>query len=173
MATREGFTHPFSTEEGGNQGNGFAQLDYQAPGLVITRAMRPNTSITLPLDIPRQLVALPATQLTYSDNRRFISPSLSDVAAMPTDCRECSRHAGRIIHPDKQDFSLIDSCPGRPTLVAADVPQHTGATSTAPPEVVGIPILPELPLLRITNKARTAVNRACKASRKREACPIL
>ena len=52
VATREGFAHPFSTEEGGTQGDGFAQLHYQAPSLVITRAMRPNTSITLPLTVP-------------------------------------------------------------------------------------------------------------------------
>ena len=92
---------------------------------------------------------------------------------MATDCRECSRRAGRIIHPDKQEFSLINSRPGRPTLVTADVPQHTGTTSTAPPEVVGIPILPELPLLRVINKPRASLDRARKANRNREACPIL
>ena len=173
VATREGFAHPFSTEEGGNQGDGFAQLHYQAPSLVITRAMRPNTSITLPLTVPGHSASLPATHLSYSDDRRFITPSLTDVAAMATDCRECSRRAGRIIHPDKQEFSLIDSRPGRPTLVTADVPQHTGTTTTAPPEVVGIPILPELPLLRVINKTRTSLDRARKASRNREACPIL
>ena len=173
VATREGFAHPFSTEEGGNQGDGFAQLHYQAPSLVITRAMRPNTSITLPLTVPGHSASLPATHLSYSDDRRFITPSLTDVAAMASDCRECSRRAGRIIHPDKQEFSLIDSRPGRPTLVTADVPQHTGTTTTAPPDVVGIPILPELPLLRVTNKTRTSLDRARKASRNREACPIL
>ena len=173
VATREGFAHPFSTEEGGNQGDGFAQLHYQAPSLVITRAMRPNTSITLPLTVPGHSASLPATHLSYSDDRRFITPSLTDVAAMATDCRECSRRAGRIIHPDKQEFSLIDSRPGRPTLVTADVPQHTGTTTTAPPEVVGIPILPELPLLRVINKSRASLDRARKASRNREACPIL
>ena len=92
---------------------------------------------------------------------------------MATDCRECSRRAGRIIHPDKQEFSLIDPRPGLPTLVTADVPQHTGTTTTAPPEVVGIPILPELPLLRVINKTRASLDRARKASRNREACPIL
>ena len=173
VATREGFAHPFSTEEGGNQGDGFAQLHYQAPSLVITRAMRPNTSITLPLTIPGHSASLPATHLSYSDDRRFITPSLTDVAAMATDCRKCSRRAGRIIHPDKQEFSLIDSRPGQPTLVTADVPQHTGTTTTAPPEVVGIPILPELPLLRVINKSRASLDRARKASRNREACPIL
>ena len=135
--------------------------------------MRPNTSITLPLTIPGNSASLPATHLSYSDDRRFITPSLTDVAAMATDCRECSRRAGRIIHPDKQEFSLIDSRPGRPTLVTADVPQHTGTTTTAPPEVVGIPILPELPLLRVINKSRASLDRARKASRNREACPIL
>ena len=90
-----------------------------------------------------------------------------------TDCRECSRRAGRIIHPDKQEFSLIDSRPGRPSLVTADVPQHTGTTTTAPPEVVGIPILPELPLLRVSNKSRASLDRARNASRNHEACPIL
>ena len=173
VATREGFAHPFSTEEGGNQGDGFAQLHYQAPSLVITRAMRPNTSITLPLTVPGHSASLPATHLSYSDDRRFITPSLTDVAAMATDYRECSRRAGRIIHPDKQEFSLIDSRPGRPTLVTADVPQHRGTTTTAPPEVVGIPILPQLPLLRVINKTRTSLDRARKASRNREACPIL
>ena len=164
VANREGFAHPFSTEEGGNQGDGFAQLHYQAPSLLITRAMRPNTSITLPLTIPGHSASLPANHLSYSDDRRFITPSLNDVAAMATDCRECSRRAGRIIHPDKQEFSLIDSHPGRPTLVTADVPQHTGTTPTAPPEVVGIPILPELPLLRVINKSRASLDRARKAS---------
>ena len=173
VATREGFAHPFSTEEGGNQGDGFAQLHYQAPSLVITRAMRPNTSIPLPLTVPGHSASLPATHLSYSDDPRFITPSLTDVAAMATDCRECSRRAGRIIRPDKQEFSLIDSRPGRPTLVTADVPQHTGTTTTAPPEVVGIPILPELPLLRVINKSRASLDRARKASRNREVCPIL
>ena len=133
VATREGFTHIFSTEEGGNQGDGCAQLHYQAPSLVITRAMRPNSSIALPLDIPGHSVSLPATHLTYCDDRRFITPSLADVAAMATDCRECSRRACRIIHPEKQEFSLIDSRPGRPTLITADVPRHTITTSTTPP----------------------------------------
>ena len=173
VATREGFADPFSTGEGGNQGDGLAQLDYQAPSLVITRAMRPNTSITLPLTIPGHSASLPVTHLLYSDDRRFITPSFTDVAAMATDCRKCSRRAGRIIHPDKQEFSLIDSRPGRPILVTADVPQHTGTTTTAPPEVVGIPILPELPLLRVINKSRASRDRARKASRNREACPIL
>ena len=43
----------------------------------------------------------------------------------------------------------------------------------SPPEVVGIPILPELPLLRVINKSRASLDRARKASRNREACPIL
>ena len=42
-----------------------------------------------------------------------------------------------------------------------------------PPEVVGIPILPELPLLRVINKSLASLDRARKASRNREACPIL
>ena len=66
----------------------------------------------------------------------------------------------------------MDSRLGRPTLVSSAVPQHTSTTSTAP-EVVSIPILPELPLLRVTNKTRTALDRARKASRNREACPVL
>ena len=141
--------------------------------MVITRAMRPNSSITLPLNVPGYSVSLHATHVTYSNDRRLITPSLADVAAIAIDCRECSRRAGRIIDPDKQEFSLIDSRPGRPTLITADVPQHTGTTSTTLLEVVGIPILPELPLLRIINKSSTALDRAPKASRNGEDCPIL
>ena len=81
---------------------------------------------------------------------------------MATHCRDCSRRAGRIIHPDKQEFSLMDSRPGRPTFVTAEVPRHTGSTSDAPPEVIGIPILPELPLLRVASKTRVALDRARK-----------
>ena len=150
--------------------DGFAQLHYQAPSLVITRAMRPNTSITLPLTVPGHSASLPATHLSYSDDRRFITPSLTDVAAMATDCRECSRRAGRIIHPDKQEFSLIDSRPGRPTLVTAHVPQHTGTTTTAPRKSSASPSSPSSPSsASSTRPARPSTGRARPAATARPA----
>ena len=109
----------------------------------------------------------------YSDDRPLISPSLAEVATMATDCRECSRRTSRIIRADKQECSLINTSLGCPILVATAVQQHTGTTSAAPREVDGILILPELPLLSVINKCCTALDRAHKASRNREACPIL
>ena len=59
--------------------------------------MRPNTSITLPLMMPGHSASLSATHLTYSDYRRFINPSCTNVHGL---LRVLSPR--RLYHPPRQ-----------------------------------------------------------------------
>ena len=101
VITCEGFAPPFSTGEGGNQGDAIAALHYQAPSHVLTLSLAINWSGSLPLRLPGHSVPLPATKLVYSDDRRFLAPTLPEVVAMADASRDASRRAGRIVHPDK------------------------------------------------------------------------
>ena len=60
VITREGFAPPFSTGEGGNQGDAFAALHYQAPSHVLTFSLDIDRSVTLPLHLPGLHVPNPA-----------------------------------------------------------------------------------------------------------------
>ena len=156
VITREGFAPPFSTGEGGNQGDAFAALHYQAPSHVLTLSLPVNRSVSLPLRLPGHSVPLPATTLVYSDDRRFLAPTLPEVVGMADASRDASRRAGRIVHPDKLEYFLARLGHQGITLERSPVPDTEMFTSTTPPELVGIPLLPEHPLLKAANKSLAA-----------------
>ena len=173
VITREGFAPPFSMGEGGNQGDAFAALHYQAPSHVLTLSLDIDRSVTLPLRLPGLHVPLPATLLVYSDDRRFLAPTLRGAVALADASRDASRRAGRIVHPDKLEYFLVrlvrhgiiqERCP------VPDTEQHT---ASSPAEIVGIPLLPELPLLRAANKSLAALRSVHKSTARGPASPVL
>ena len=173
VITREGFAPPFSTGEGGNQGDAFAALHYQAPSHVLTLSLPFNRSVSLPLHLPAHSASLPATTLVCSDDRRFLAPTLPEVVGMPDASRDASRRAGRIVHPDKLEYFLDRLGHQGITLERSPVPDTEMFTSTTPPELVGIPLLPELPLLKAANKSLAALRRVHKSTDRIPAAPVL
>ena len=173
VITRDGFAPPFSTGEGGNQGDAFAALHYQTPSHIITQAMEVDGSITIPLDLPDLTAPLPATVLVYSDDRRFLHPTLAGAVQLAESCRDASRRAGRIVHPDKLEYFMLRLQHGGITLQRAPVPESDGTTSTAPPELVGIPLLPELPKLKSLNKSLNGIRAVRKSAERGPAAPAL
>ena len=173
VITREGFAPPFSTGEGGNQGDAFAALHYQTPSHVLTLSLPVDWSVSLPLRLPGHHVAIPATTLVYSDDRRFLAPTLQEVVAMADASRDASRRAGTIVHPDKLEYFLARLGHSGITLERSPVPDSEMYTSTSPPELVGIPLLPELPLHRAANKALSALRGVHKSTPRGPASPVL
>ena len=72
-------------------GRAFAALHYQTPSHIITQAMEVDSAITLPLGLPGHSASLPATVLVYSDERRFIHPTLAGAVNLAESCRDASR----------------------------------------------------------------------------------
>ena len=173
VITREGFAPPFSTGEGGNQGDAFAALHYQTPSHVLTLSLPVDWSVSLPLRLPGHHVDVPATTLVYSDDRRFLAPTLQEVMAMADASRDASRRAGRIVHPDKLEYFLARLGHSGITLERSPVPDSEMYTSTSPPELVGIPLLPELPLHRAANKALSALRGVHKSTARGPTSPVL
>ena len=173
VITRDGFAPPFSTGEGGNQGDAFAALHYQTPSHIITQDMEVDGSVTIPLDLPGHTAPLPATVLVYSDDRRFLHPTLAGAVQLAESCRGASRRAGRIVHPNKLEYFMLRLQHGGITLQRTPVPESDGATSTAPPELVGIPLLPELPKLKSLNKSLSAIRAVHKSTERGPAAPAL
>ena len=173
VITCEGFAPPFSTGEGGNQGDAIAALHYQAPSHVLTLSLAINWSGSLPLRLPGHSVPLPATKLVYSDDRRFLAPTLPEVVAMADASRDASRRAGRIVHPDKLEYFLARLGHHGISLERSPVPDSEMYTSTTPPELVGIPLLPDLLLHRPANKALTALRNVHKSTVRGPAPPAL
>ena len=173
VITCEGFAPPFSTGKGGNQGYAFAALDYQAPSHVLTLSLAINWYVALPLRLPSHNVPLPATTLVSSDDRRFLAPTLPEVVAMADASRDASRRAGRIVHPDKLEYFLARLGHHGITLERSPVPDSEMYTNTTPPELVGIPLLLELPLHRAANKALTALCNVHKSTARGPAAPVI
>ena len=173
VITREGFAAPFSTGEGGNQGDAFAALYYQTPSHVLTLSLDVDWAIALPLHLPDHNVSLPATVLVYSDDRRPISPTLQGAVSLADATRDSSRRAGRVIHPDKLEYFLLRLLPHGIQLERSPVPDSEMSTSTAPLELVGVPLLPELPLHRAANKALKAIRAVHKSTERGPAAPAL
>ena len=173
VITREGFAPPFSSGEGGNQGDAFAALHYQAPIHVLTLSLGIDWAVALPLRLPGLSVALPATVLVYSDDRRFISPTLQGAVALADSTRDASRREGRIIHPDKLEYFQVWLLQHDIQLERCPVPNSEMYTSMTPPELVGVPLLPELPLLRAANKSLRAIRSVHKATERGPAAPAL
>ena len=163
VITRDGFAPPFSTGEGGNQGDAFAALHYQTPSHIITQAMEVDSAITLPLGLPGHSASLPATVLVYSDERRFIHPTLAGAVNLAESCRDASRRAGRIVHPDKLEYFMLRLLHDGIVLEHTPVLESNGATAMTPPDLVGIPLLPELPKHKSLNKSLHAIRAAHKA----------
>ena len=173
VITREEFAPPFSTGEGGNQSDAFAALHYQTPSHIITQSMEVDSAVTLPLDLPGHTAFLPATVLVYSDDRRFIHPTLQGSVALVESCREASRRAGRIVHPDKLEYFLLRLLHRTIVLEQAPVPDSDATTAMTPPELVGIPLLPELPKHKSLNKSLRAVRAVHKTTERGPAAPAL
>ena len=146
VITREGFAPPFSAGEGGNQGDAFAALHYQAPSHVLTLSLDINRSVLLSLCLPGLSAKVPATTLVYSDDHHFLAPKPPEVVAMADASRDASQRAGTIVHLEKLEFFLERLRHQGIALESSPVPDSEMYTSTAPPELVSIPILPELPL---------------------------
>ena len=88
VISRESFTPPLSTCQGGNQGDAFTALHYQTPSHILTLAFDVDWSVSLPLRLLGHSVSLLATLLVYSDDRHFIGPSVSHVLALADAIRE-------------------------------------------------------------------------------------
>ena len=172
VITREGFAAPFSTGEGGNQGDTFAALHYQAPNHVLTRSLDIDWAVALPLRL-LDLNALPATILVYSDDRRFISPALQGAVTLADSTRDASRRARRRIYPDKLEYFQTRLLQHGIHLECCPVPDSEMYTSMTPPQFVGVPLLPELPLHRAANKSLNAIRSVQKSTERGPAAPLL
>ena len=101
------------------------------------------------------------------------SPRGLCVLAQSDACRDASRRAGRIVHPDKLEFFLLRLLRRGIAQDRAPVPNSADLTSTDPPELVGVPLLPELPPHKATNKALRTLKSVHKSIARSPASPIL
>ena len=129
--------------------------------------------MTVPLRLPGLHVPLPATLLVFSDERRFLAPTLCGAVALADASRDASQRAGRIVHPDKLEYFLVRLVRHGIILDRSPVPDTEQHTSSSPPELVGIPLMPEPPLLRAANKSLAALRSVHKSTARGPASPVL
>ena len=102
-------------------------------------------------------MSLPATALVYNNARRFFAPTLRQVVSQADACRDNSRRAWRVVHLDKLEYFLARLLHHGVVLKRNPVPDTEMYTTTAPPELAGIRLLPELPLHGPTIKSLRAL----------------
>ena len=108
-------------------------------------------------------MALLATVRVYSDGRRFISPTLHGAVALADSTRHASRQVGHIIHPDKIEYFQTRLLRHGIQLKRNLVPNTKMSTAMTPLELVGVTLLPELPLHRAANKSLKAIRSVHKS----------
>ena len=103
-STSSALAPPYFSGEGHSQGCAFAVDGYQAVGGVISASLLLSRDIVLPLEGTE---GLPVCRLSFSDDRRFFAPDLARLVELSRDCEHASWAACRMVHPFKQQFSLV------------------------------------------------------------------
>ena len=170
-STLEGFAPPYVSGEGHNQGDGFAGEGFQALQAAIDSTLRVSWDVRL--GEGHGGAPLPAVKFTFSDDRRFFGTSLREVARRAEECAVSSRAVGRVVHPSKVEFFLIELHGGAPRLVETIVPGYQTATSTDPPKVVGIPLLYPLGISAALGPIHKAVRRFTADALSRDCSALL
>ena len=148
VLTDVGFTAPIVTQEGANQGCAAADQCFQGTQACLNTTMRHYADVGL----PSMRGPLPCTRASFSDDRIFLAPSMRRLLQAIMDCVHCSRAVGRTPNPHKLEFTLVSLQAGAPMLKHTDVPGMDTRTQPHAPTLVGIPLLPGLPVRKTMAK---------------------
>ena len=148
VLTDVGFTAPIVTQEGANQGCAAADQCFQGTQACLNTTMRHYADVGL----PSMRGPLPCTRASFSDDRIFLAPSMRRLLQAIMDCVHCSRAVGRTPHPHKLEFTLVSLQAGAPMLKHTDVPGMDTRTQPHATTLVGIPLLPGLPVRKTMAK---------------------
>ena len=94
--------------------------------------------------VPPGPTGIPINNLSFSDDRRLISPTLSDLVTLTRLCTAATVAKGGLVHPKKLQFYALTAPDGVLRQEEVPVPFYGVLTSTTSPQVVGIPLTADL-----------------------------
>ena len=136
----DGFIEPYVTGEGWNQGDNASGDTYQVGELVVGGCLLHSQDIR----ISPGPAGIPINNLSFSNNRRLICTSLSDLVALTRVCTAATLAKKGLVHPEKLQFFALTTTDGTLRKEVVPVPFYGVLTSTACPQVVGIPLSADL-----------------------------
>ena len=134
--TADGFAPPYVTEEGWNQGDNPSGDTYQVGELVVSGSLPHPDDVR----VPPTPSGVPVSNLSYSDDRRLVRPTLTSLVDMTRLCTRATVAKGGLVHMDKLRFFALDLDGSALHLQQTQVPHYLTSTSTDSPQVVGIPL---------------------------------
>ena len=132
----DGFAPPYVTEEGWNQGDNPSGDTYQVGELVVSGSLPHPTDVR----VPPGPAGIPVSNLSYSDDRRLVRPTLPSLVALTRLCARATVAKGGLVHMDKLRFFALRLGASGPIQLTSPVPFYLTDTSRDCPQVVGIPL---------------------------------
>ena len=134
--TADGFAPPYVTEEGWNQGDNPSGDTYQVGELVVSGSLPHFPDV----HVPPCPGGVPVSNLSYSDDRRLVRPTLPSLVALTRLCTRATVAKGGLVHMDKLRFFALQITDSGLDQVTSTVPYYLTPTSQATPQIVGIPL---------------------------------
>ena len=132
----DGFAPPYVTDEGWNQGDNPSGDTYQVGELVVSGSLPHPTDVR----VPPGPAGIPINNLSYSDDRRLVSPTLPSLVALTRLCTRATVAKGGLVHMDKLRFFALRPEETGPVQLSSPMPFYLADTSRDCPQVVGIPL---------------------------------
>ena len=132
----DGFAPPYITDEGWNQGDNPSGDTYQAGEPVVHGSLPNPTDVR----VPPGPTGIPIINLSYSDDRRLVGPTLPSLAALTCLCSRATVAKGGLVHMDKLRLFALRLGESGLVQLTAPVPFYLTDTSRDCPHVVGIPL---------------------------------
>ena len=138
--TKDGFAEPYVKGEGWNQADNISGDAYQVGELVVGGCL----PLAQDIRIPPGPTGIPVNNISFSDDRRLICPTVAEVALLTCLCTAATVAKGGLVHPDKLQLFAFNAPLGVIWQVTAAVPHYECPTSTASPQGVGVPLTADL-----------------------------
>ena len=129
--TEDSFTEPYVTGEGWNKGDNASGDTYEVGELVVGGCLPHSQDIR----VPPGPTGIPINNLSFSADRRLISPTLSDLASLTRLCTAATVAKGRLVRPEKLQFYALTAGDGVLRREEVPVPFYGVLTSTTSPQV--------------------------------------
>ena len=155
--TEDGFAEPYVTSEAWNQGDNISGDAYQVGEVVVGG----HLPLAPDIRIPPSPAGIPINNISFSDDRWLIRPTLTAVVSLTRLCTVATVAKGGLVHPDKLQFFTFDAPSGVTRQLTTTVPHYECPTSTASPQVVGIPLTADLAISLVFADLTRKTTRLC------------
>ena len=96
--------------------------------------------LTPEIQVPPSPTGVPVSNLSYSDDRRLVRPTLLSLVQLTRHCTRATVAKRALVHMDKLPFFALQLTDSGLHQITSTVPYYLTPTSQATPQIVGIPL---------------------------------